>query len=68
MGAGGGDIAQLATPLTNSGTSSSGSRATSNVSPSKAAAALKQRFSAYNVGRAMEDHGMVHDDTKAFEK
>ena len=39
-----------------------------NISPSKSAAALLPRKNAYNVGRAMDAHGMVHDDTRAYLK
>jgi len=67
MGAREEEIAQMVTPKTSSGTTSSGGYNASNVTPSKAAGALKQRNSAYNVGRAMDNHGMVHE-SEAFNK
>lgn len=50
---------QVVTPQAGTGTTSSGVRNASNVSPSKVAALAKQRKNAYNVGQAMQKHGMV---------
>ena len=67
LGVRGDERVQVATPKSSIDTTSTDSRSTSNVSPSKAAGALKQRHSAYNIGRAMDNHGMVYE-SEAFYK